>query len=334
MPKKPVKKKVVRKKRQILPNVFTRFAALSVGVVLLIFVYALFTKTDRVRVLGVTTDSTNNTYSKEQLAEKETSSYVDSTEVDCIGPDGGHFVTTYTECKNFNKSWGNKDFKFTKLKSDEEVKKEQVLKEEKLKKIESEKEALKQKELSKKQIKEVEVKKIDEKTVVVKERVEKIEPVIKQEQKQPQKDIAKEEIKEVKTLKTKIKSGNIEAETELTVKVDEKTNKISVETETGSHDVNILPAHAVQNLIQLDVLTSVESTGDQETATAEATSNTIQLTEIDGKPAFEVQGLNQKKLLGLFPVAYTKKVYVSIDDGKIIKTEEDLTNKLLQLLSF
>lgn len=317
MPKKPSRKKTARKKVKLLPNVFTRFAALTLSVLLVVFVYALFTKTDRVRVLGESTVSEE--YQKEYLAEKEEAKTVDTTQVDCVGPDGGHFTTSYTECKDFNKKWGNYDFKFTKLKSEEDMSKEKELKAEKLKKLEKEKGTTEKK-------KEITVTKTENKTFEVSEE--------KQKEEIPEEKIEKPKEKEnPKREKTIIKSGEIEAETNLTVNVDEN-NKLSVMTETGSHDINILPSHAVQNLITLDILSSIESTGDVTTATAEASGNTIQLKEIDGKPAFEVSGISQKKVFGLFPVAFSKKVYVSVDDGKIVRTDEEFTNTLLQLVSF
>jgi hypothetical protein len=37
------------------------------------------------------------------------------TKVDCVGPDGKHFVTSFHDCQELNSKWGKKSFQFTKV---------------------------------------------------------------------------------------------------------------------------------------------------------------------------------------------------------------------------
>lgn len=327
MSKKNQKKRKIAKKRVLLSNVFQRFAILSI-VLIVIFAFFLSFSDNKSVVLGVKTTSEEEI--KDELEyEEEDDLEKDGEQVDCIGPDNKHFVTSFELCKEFNKEWGNHDFEFIKLESEDE----EISEEEKEDDSDDEK------------TEEIEVKKHKkiEKTEVIKD--------VREPSKSPKKSELKNnsvvkienhegEVKKMirksdnNVTQTKIKSNNVEASTDLKVNVSTDSSKISVITNSGEHDIKILPSLAVQNLLTLDVISSVKSLSNQDVASSDSSINTINLTEIDDNPVFEIEGVLEKKVLGFFPVAFNKKVYVSVDNGKIVKTDETITDKILQVISF
>lgn len=132
-----------------------------------------------------------------------------------------------------------------------------------------------------------------------------------------------------------IKSAGVQAETNFPLSLDPANKSLSVTTANGTTaDVTTLPNQAVQNVIQQGALTNVLSTADQTTPNAAAGSNNLKLTELNNLPVYALQGVSNKNLLGLFPIAFRKTVYVSAQDGQIVQVQQSLLNQILQALSF
>ena len=126
-----------------------------------------------------------------------------------------------------------------------------------------------------------------------------------------------------------LKSGGVKAKSHFPLSVNPKTNQLTVTTPAGPKTVTILPNQAVQNLLQKQILSSVT-----QTSSSGAAANSISLTQVNNQPAFAVQGVADKKVLGLFPVSLNKTVYVSAQNGSVLQTQESFFNKILEALSF
>ena len=126
-----------------------------------------------------------------------------------------------------------------------------------------------------------------------------------------------------------IESGQIHAETHFPLSVDPTTHTLTVTTPTGTKEVTVLPDQAVQNLLQHQILSTINQSSGSGT-----TTNTISLTQVNNQPVFAVPGQSDKKLLGLFPVSFDKTVFVSTQTGQVIQTQENFISKLLETLSF
>lgn len=127
-----------------------------------------------------------------------------------------------------------------------------------------------------------------------------------------------------------IRSGDTEAKTNLPLSLDTATKNLSVTTSTGKTDLTILPNQAVLNVLQSKLLSGIP----QQAATESATNKTISLIEFNNQPAFAIQGESNKRLLGLFPMSFSKTVYVSAQNGQVLQTQEDQFNKILESISF
>ena len=96
----------------------------------------------------------------------------------------------------------------------------------------------------------------------------------------------------------------------------------------------ILPGQAVQNILQQKILSNILSSANQTSANTAGANKTITLTEINNQPAYTVQGVSDKKLFGIIPMAYQKTIYISVQNGQMLQTQEAFFNKILEAFSF
>lgn len=282
---------------------------------------------------GSTTESTTT--------QDSTSSSLDS-KVDCVGPDGKHFVTSFHDCQELNKKWGISNFQFTVVGTKKSETREEETKDVP-KSTDSHVEV--QTEGSKGEINieksgsHIEIKREDDGRIHVKEKNEDGTEAELEEKDALEKlnnELEDEgiEIGTGSASKFAFKSGKVEAHTNFILSVDPTTKKLSVTTPSGTHELAVLPDKAIENLISKGVITNVLSSGTTTLANSSSANNIVGITEVDKNPAFEVHGVLNEKVLGLFPVAFTKTVYVSTENGTILKTEQSGYDKFLEALSF
>lgn len=269
------------------------------------------------------------------------------TKVDCIGPDGKHFVTSFHDCQELNVKWNNGNFKFTVVGNTStgteaiaprstEIKENS---QPKTKSLEIKTEGTKTELNLEKNGRHIEIKKEDDGKLHVSSKdengteveLDKSDALEKLNESLKDLDI---EIGTGSASRFSFRTGKVETHTDFPLSVDPSTNQLSVTTPSGTHELTILPDHAIQNLLDLKVFTNVLSTANSSTASAEASNSVIGLTEINNQTAFEIDGVANKKLLGIFPVAFTKKVFVSSDNGKILKTQQSAFDNFLEKISF
>lgn len=95
--------------------------------------------------------------------------------------------------------------------------------------------------------------------------------------------------------------------------------KTVIETTSGDMEIKNNPEDSVDNLVDTGVLDTPTS--------FEAKTND------NNKVEFEVQGVEIKKLLGLFEVSLPKIVTVDSETGNVINTSQNIWTKFLSLLS-
>ncbi|MEA2020783.1 MAG: hypothetical protein U9M98_03690 [Patescibacteria group bacterium] len=151
------------------------------------------------------------------------------------------------------------------------------------------------------------------------------------------------------------------AKTHFPLSVNLNSNELIVTTPSGEKVVTVLPDEAVENMLAANVLdqiggkgalnwleTTLESTPTAEESTPasslEATEpgvltegageSEIELTQTsEGVLAYEIPGIKQKKLFGLFDVTLDRVVVVSAETGELLGVRESLIQRLVSILS-
>lgn len=271
-----------------------------------------------------------------------------NSKVDCVGPDERHFVTSFHDCQELNTKWGRSNFQFTQVATPTKINDGEKHSASSTSiqplptgspHLEFEQDGTKTHVNLEQPGSHIEIKKEDDGRLHIAEKKEdgteieldEKDALDKINEKLKDRDI---EIGSGSASKFAFRSGKVETHTNFPLSVDPITGQLTVTTPSGTHAVTILPQKAVQNMLDSKVLTNVLSTGDAITASAGAANNVIALTEVDNNPAFEINGVTDKKVLGIIPVAFSKTVFVSPEDGQVIKTQQSTFDKLLELISF
>lgn len=109
----------------------------------------------------------------------------------------------------------------------------------------------------------------------------------------------------------KLKKGKVEAETELPISVDLKTNELSVNGKT----VTVLPDQAVRNAF----------------ASGSAVAKTkVELKTRGQETVYEISREEKKKLFGFFDFTFDKSSLVSADTGKVLENTQAWWSSLLE----
>ena len=273
----------------------------------------------------------------------------DNTQVDCVGPDGKHFTTDFHNCQELNQQWGNSRFTFTPLATSSKTEQPEAQPSEapqqpEAKTIETPKSQLElQTENGQVQLNletpnsHIELKRQDNGSVQLTLHQEGGKEIqVQSNQLDQLNGLLKEKDIEIGTgsaNKLVIKSKNVEAETALPLTIDPSTQSLAVATPGGTTTI-VSPSQAVWNVLSSKTLSNVLSVATNNTASAAAANNMISLTTLNNQPTFEIQGVTNKRLLGIFPIGFAKTVYVAADNGQVVQINQSFLNQLLQLLSF
>lgn len=280
------------------------------------------------------------------------------TKVDCTGPDGTHFTTSFHDCQQLNLEWGNSNFLFTPLSNSgdqkdvtqpkatdtkdtanptPELPKTHYTMQTAQGKLEVQTDVNKGEFNLQGQGTQVQIKAEDNGALAITAQNQSGEQVSLKENaiEQINKLLDSEDI-HVSTLSAHglaIEDHNVVAHTTLPITVDPTTKTLSVTTPAGTKDVAVLPSQAVQQILGAKVITNVLSQASS-TNTSGPSTPVIGLTIVNNQPAFAIQGVLNTKLLGIFPVAYQKTVYVSAQDGQVLQVSQSVLNQLLETISF
>ena len=129
-----------------------------------------------------------------------------------------------------------------------------------------------------------------------------------------------------------ITNKETKAETEFPVTVNLASRTLSVDTPLGQKDLTVLPNQAVQNVLGQKIIDRVSD--NSLSGTSGAQLQLVQLKLFANRPVFQVQGIDDKKLFGILPVGIQKTTLVSAETGQVVRTNEDLINRILDIFSF
>lgn len=294
---------------------------------------------------------------KSEENKKSGSSVPGESTVDCVGPDGKHFQTSFKDCSELNKAYNKSNFNFTPLttQAQQVVKQEVENDSEKLQvEVQGQKQEIQQQskngaqqsfqiktENGKSQVNitqngtTLEIKSENGKTQIHAKKADGTEIELSSEDAVEKLNDALEEkeieIEETDDNELVIRKGDVEAETKVPISVDPVTKELSITTPAGQKTVTILPDQAVANLIANKEITSVTQ---QSTNFGANSSQRIALTELNNEPVFQVDGVLNKRILGIVPVSFAKTSYVSGTTGNVVKTEETVINRIVEAFSF
>lgn len=133
-----------------------------------------------------------------------------------------------------------------------------------------------------------------------------------------------------------VATGNIAARVNIPLQVNLVTNELIASTSAGLKVLTVLPNQAVTNMLAANVLTRVNtvSTPTPATPTPTATFNTsIVISDHNGNPVYEIEGVKTHNLFGFIPVTTQRKVVVSAQTGQLESQEESLLARIVDLLS-
>lgn len=293
--------------------------------------------------------SGSSSNSSGSLAQTGTPSSISpDTSVDCVGPDGKHFTTSFHDCQEINQKWGNATFHFTPLSlpqtthpevrdNTEQPEPTKVPEDRKHGNLEVQTEGKKGELNLETRGLHVQIKREDDGSVhLTAQKSDGTEINLETNALDALNESLKDEGIEVSSSSSStnnlvLRKGGVEAETELPISVDPTTHELTVTTPAGEKTVTVLPDAAVQNILAHKTLTSIQTEVSSESGEINQKAN---LTEINNEPVFAVNGISQKNLLGLFPVGFTKTAFVSATSGQIVKVDETLLNRILEALSF
>lgn len=129
--------------------------------------------------------------------------------------------------------------------------------------------------------------------------------------------------------------------TNFPLSINPSTGELFVTTPSGIKVVTILPQEAIENMIKAGVLTRLEEppipTPPESISSSSAVSvegAPIEITEVNNTPTYVISGIKTQKMLGFIPVDIKIKTYVSATDGSLIKIQESLLSRILDLISF
>lgn len=154
----------------------------------------------------------------------------------------------------------------------------------------------------------------------------------------PEAEIENETEVEVKegTESSKVKIGQINgmftfreqkfgAESQFPVSVNKTTKELTITTPNGAKVVAVLPDAAVENMLGQNVIDRILGANGQ----------LVQVkVDANGNLFYEISGVKDEKLLGLFSVAIPKTLSVSTQTGDLTSINQDTLSKLLDALSF
>lgn len=114
---------------------------------------------------------------------------------------------------------------------------------------------------------------------------------------------------------------NVSAEIHFPLIVNVETKEIQVITSNGTKTLSTLPNQAVENAKQNNGLTEI-------------TGTTIRLEEFNKQPIYVITGKKTFKVFKVISITRTLTKYISIEDGKIVASPQDVLTSLVQKLSF
>lgn len=129
---------------------------------------------------------------------------------------------------------------------------------------------------------------------------------------------------------------NTQALTELPLSVNLETNELTVTTPAGERTVTVLPDQAVQNMLAANVIDRIGGQALVDLVRQGGVTTldrVIELSQQNGIPVYEIQGVKEQRLLGFIPVTTDVTVIVSAETGEVVDTQQSLLDTVVDILS-
>lgn len=114
-------------------------------------------------------------------------------------------------------------------------------------------------------------------------------------------------------------NGGVTVQTNYPVVIDPQTRTVAIKTPNGIIDINSLPNQALSGLQPADKPTTIQS---------------AVLGVQDGKPYYEVKGVQQRKFVGLVPVTANIETKIDAQNGSTISVDKPWYLNILGFLYF
>jgi hypothetical protein len=124
-----------------------------------------------------------------------------------------------------------------------------------------------------------------------------------------------------------LKEGTLEAKTKFPLTLNPDNKQLIIKTPQGEKAVAVLPQEAVSNLMSKKIITKLDIQGND-------ASSSVTLTEKGNKPVFEIAGLSDQHLFGIFPIKIRKSLDVSAQTGQVVSEDVSWGQRLLDFFSF
>lgn len=121
--------------------------------------------------------------------------------------------------------------------------------------------------------------------------------------------------------KLAVRNNEVTAVTDLPIMVDVETKTLMISTPSGPKPVTVLPDKALENILDLGVIASV---------------NTQEIPKIEylgGELAYRFGGIKKYKMFGFYEVTVPTSIVVSAETGEVVSSDQPLVTKIVRLIS-
>ncbi|GIV44980.1 MAG: hypothetical protein KatS3mg035_2103 [Bacteroidia bacterium] len=125
--------------------------------------------------------------------------------------------------------------------------------------------------------------------------------------------------------------NNITALSRFPLAISTETNKLIVTTPKGERIVAILPDAAVNQIIKLKIIDSLEKTESH--GPSERPAQGIELTTKNGEIVYKILGKRTYRLFALIPIQSSLEAQVSAETGKVISVDKPIITRIIDFFS-
>ncbi|GIW57645.1 MAG: hypothetical protein KatS3mg083_590 [Candidatus Dojkabacteria bacterium] len=125
--------------------------------------------------------------------------------------------------------------------------------------------------------------------------------------------------------------NNITALSRFPLAISTETNKLIVTTPKGERVVAVLPDDAVNQILKLKVIDSLEKT--ESNGPSERSAQGIELTTRNGEIVYKILGKRTYRLFSLIPIQSSLEAQVSAETGQVISVDKPIITRIIDFFS-
>lgn len=134
-----------------------------------------------------------------------------------------------------------------------------------------------------------------------------------------------------------IAKNGVGALSNIPLQIDLETNELIANTSTGQRVLTVLPDQAVQNMLAANIISRLGSSAVSravQSGEISTVSQVVTLGELNDEPVYEIEGLQDQKLLGFIRVSIPVTLFVSTNTGDLVSQQKSLPSSILDFFSF